>query len=62
MADSVADVGGADGSATRRSLDDLTKEELLRFIRKLRDSHNTLKCEFSDCELEKNRVIVRIDV
>ena len=56
MGDSSADTGGADGVGGRRSLDDLSKEELLRFIRKLRDSHSALKTEFSECEAVKNTV------
>jgi len=55
MGDTAGD-GGVDGGPARRSLDDLSKEELLKFIRKLRDSHNTLKTEFSECEIAKNTV------
>ena len=44
----MADADGGDPGEQRRSLDDLSKDELLRFIRKLRDSHNTLKTELAE--------------
>ena len=34
------------GGEQKRNLEDLSKDELIRFIRKLRDSHNALKVRF----------------